>query len=239
MSQRLVRLPRTSPRGQPRNYAQLILDFNLSLTGESVGGFSGKIFKCGSTVDEAELWPTSRYPVTPLLLEYAGSDRSGWGHRRSKDIHILWRYAGGGKWDEIARTLSEGPEWFTYFAFIVKREMVRPEIDHAGEAREASARLCALIDGELAPLAAEGRARTVSFLYNEIAARFAQYVVGQSAIYGGAESLRGEVPGCNDETEIVRIPPGRALTSAADLSASGEDEIRGAPDLKTGKRQSA
>src|SRR5277367_1081440 len=107
----------------------------------------GPFFKCGKLIDESALWPSNHFPVVPLLLEYAGSDHSGHGHNRSRDIHVLWRYVRDRqKWEEIARVTADGADWFHHLAPIVEREMVRPEVDHVAEARAASGRVEALMD---------------------------------------------------------------------------------------------
>jgi hypothetical protein len=177
-------IPRTAPRRGERTYALLVLRQSPRLK-----IFEGVLLKTGRAVEESALRPTPHYPEIPLLIEFAGNDGSGRGHNRSRDIHILWRYAGG-EWEEIARSLSQGSEWFDHLAPIVRRELVRPTgVDHVGEARAAAGRLAALIDGELSQLAEEGRERALAFLYDQVAARFAESVTAAAVVLGPGASL--------------------------------------------------
>jgi hypothetical protein len=171
-----VSIPRTAPRRAERTYALLVLRPSPRRK-----LFEGVFLRTGSLVDEAALRPSPHYPEIPLLIEFAGNDGSGRGHNRSRDIHVLWRFIGGA-WEEIARTLSQGSEWFDHLAPIVRRELVRPAVDHVAEARAAAGRLAALIDGELSQLAEEGRERALAFLYDQVAARFAENVSDAAAI---------------------------------------------------------
>lgn len=166
-----VRIPRSSPSRGERSYAQLILRV---LHHPRVRFFDGPLFRCGQLVDESELRPTPDAPLAPLLIEYAGNDRSGWGHRRSNDIHILWRYdAARADWVEIARTLSQGPEWKWNLAPIVRRELgsVAPAPNFVAIARASTDRVLEILDGELDQFDDEGRARVLSFLYDAFTAR--------------------------------------------------------------------
>ena len=173
-----VRIPRTSGR-QKRGWALLIR--RVSPCG-GIRILEGTHLRPGSAVSEADLRPTPEYPVTPLLIEYAGTTgrdsegRKAHGHNRALDVHILWRYDRPAGWTEIARVASEGPGWREYFLPIVTREFEKwrsdDPVDHVAEARAASSRICAAIDIELARLEAEDRRRVVSFLYDQIVARF-------------------------------------------------------------------
>jgi hypothetical protein len=194
----LVRIPRTALRGAARCYARLVLRPARS---RSLRFFEGRFFKCGAAVEDAALWPTDHYPVTPLLVEYAGStgrDVRGLparGHNRARDLYILWRFnLGCREWEEVAQVISEGPEWYEYFRPIVEREIIKPPVDHVTEARAATGRLAALIDGELNQLADEGRERALSFLYDEIAMRFSEAVTAlpaqRAALLGGQARAR-------------------------------------------------
>lgn len=133
------------------------------------------MFRCGSHVELSDLRPTPEYPETPLLLEYAGNDRSGRGHRRSRDIHILWRLnAERGEFEELARCLSQGSEWFDHMAPIARREIERgapKPVNFADEAGAATRRVLALLDDELSALEDEGRDRVLSFLSDQFTAR--------------------------------------------------------------------
>ncbi len=172
-----VSIPRTAPRRAERTYALLILRPSPRLK-----IFEGVFLRTGSVIEQAALRPTPHYPEIPLLIEFAGRDGGGRGHNRSRDIHVLWRFVAG-EWEEIARILSQGSEWFDHLAPIVRRELVRPAVDHVAEARAASGRLAALIDGELSQLTEEGRERALAFLYDQVAARFADGVSASAGLF--------------------------------------------------------
>lgn len=174
----LVRIPRTAARRSERTYALLVLRKPRS---KALRVFKGRLFQTGAYVEESALWPTPHYPRAPLLIEYAGrtgrdaGGRPARGHNRARDLYILWRFdAARREWDELARTSSEGPEWYEYFAPIVQQEIIPPDVDHVAEARAATGRLAALIDGELDELADEGRGRALGFLYDQIGSRLAE-----------------------------------------------------------------
>jgi hypothetical protein len=185
-----VRLPRSALRRNARTYALLILRPSRS---RALRLFEGKVFKSGIWIPDDALWPTPHFPRVPLLMEYAGtsglaaSGKPARGHNRARDVRVLWRYAGS-EWQEIARCETEGSEWYEYMLPIVRIELARPEsrpgVDHVGEARSAAGRLAALIDGELAQLAGEGREAALGFLYDEVALRCAEAVEDLAAGYG-------------------------------------------------------
>lgn len=139
----------------------------------SVCAFEGTLQRTGSRVPEASLWPTPEYPETPLLIEYAGHDRSGRGHRRSNDLHVLWRYDPElGIWIELARVWSQGPEWYHHLLPIVLAQLrasCQNDVEIAGKATE---RVLHVLDRELAVLPIDGRDRAMSFLYDAFTARF-------------------------------------------------------------------
>lgn len=181
----LIRIPRTAARRSERTYALLVL---RKARPKALRIFKGRLFRTGAYVEESELWPTPHYPRAPLLVEYAGrtgrdaNGRRAAGHNRSRDLYVLWRFdAARREWDEVARVETEGPEWFEYFAPIVAREIIPPDVDHVAEARAATGRLAALIDGELDELADEGRDRALGFLYDQIAARLAESLAKSAA----------------------------------------------------------
>jgi hypothetical protein len=134
--------------------------------------FQGRMLRTGSQVHEIDLHPADEYPAVPILIEYAGSDGSGRGHNRSPDIHVLWRYVNG-RWDEVARVRSQGPEWIAHLLPIVERlllAMPAPanQVEIAGE---VAARVLEFLDGQLDRLGNEGRERAMSFLFDQFAAR--------------------------------------------------------------------
>lgn len=165
-----VSIPRSGGRREA-TYAQLVLRVRRS------GLIDGRFFRTGAQVEESALRPSPAYPEVPLLVEFAGSDGTGWGHNRSPDIHLLWRYdylRHG--FDEIARVRSHGAEWLFHLEPIIRRHIHRPPVDYTSEAREAAARVLAALEGELDQLEDESRARALAVLYNQVTARFAASV---------------------------------------------------------------
>ena len=132
--------------------------------------------RSGAMVNVSDLWPAPDFPATPLLIEYAGSDRTGWGHRRSNSIHILWRFDAGNKeWVEVARATGKGTEWLSALvpatlAQLGPRDLLKP----ADFAERASSRVLILLDRELELLALADRGAMLSVLYEKVTARFAE-----------------------------------------------------------------
>ncbi len=162
----MVRIPRTSNDRKEATYAQLVRRVNAR------GGvpFDGRLMRTGSLIEEADLRPAPDWPATPLLIEYAGNDHSGHGHRRSNDIHVLWKFTGG-EWIELARVMSQGPEWWHHLGPIVLREIRSAPANYVELAGKVTDQVLALLDRELNALEDEGRGRAMSFLYDEFTAR--------------------------------------------------------------------
>lgn len=133
--------------------------------------FEGRLFRCGMRVAVSDLRPTVDYPEVPLLIEYAGNDASGSGHNRSNDIHLLWRYEAGA-WVQLARVASQGCEWVFDILPIVQRELAAAALPQSvDDAEKVSNLVLGVLDRELLTLAGEGRARALSFLWDQFAAR--------------------------------------------------------------------
>jgi hypothetical protein len=133
--------------------------------------FEGVLLKPGSRIDHAELWPDDRYPATPVLLEFAGSDHSGSGHNRSNQIYVLWRFEPERGWVEIARTLCVGAEWIPLLLPIAQRELGGPaRVDSDLAAKVADVFLCRL-DDELKELGAGDRGLVLNFVFEQVSAR--------------------------------------------------------------------
>jgi hypothetical protein len=173
-----VKIPRTAARRAERCYARLVLRAT-----RRAPFFDGPLLRAGAFVEESALWPTPDYPLIPLLIEYAGSDGSGLGHNRSRDVHVLWRYVRARQdFEEVARVASHGAEWVYDLRPIVERELVRPAIDDNARGRAAASRLAALIDGALDELEDAGRESALAALYNQVAARFAESVTAGAVL---------------------------------------------------------
>ena len=161
-----ITIPRSTPGRRERTYAQLVMRVHP----HRALPFEGRMFKTGSRVEEAELHPSSEYPAVPILIEYAGSDRTGRGHNRSPDVHVLWQFVDG-VWNELARVRSHGPEWMVHLRPIVELVLVSLPVNHIEIAGQVSARVLRFLDKELEHLADEGRERAMSFLFDQFAAR--------------------------------------------------------------------
>jgi hypothetical protein len=161
-----VSIPRTNQDRRQQTCAQLIHRVNR----RGLVPFEGRFFKTGRAVEEADLRPAEDWPAVPLLVEYAGNERSGHGHNRSRDIHILWKLENH-EWIELARVTSHGPEWWYHLKPIVMREIRSTEINFVELARQASVRVMELLDLELDRLPGEGRERLLSFISDQFSAR--------------------------------------------------------------------
>jgi hypothetical protein len=163
-----TRIPRTCVDKRQQTYVQLI----HRLKSHSAIPFEGRLLKTGSQIEEADLRPAPDWPEIPVLIEYAGNDRSGRGHNRSNDLHVLWRYDWAGhEWIEIARVTSQGPEWLCHLMPIIRSELNARPPNCVEAAQAATGRVMALMDAELDLLELEGRDRMVSFLYDRFTAR--------------------------------------------------------------------
>jgi hypothetical protein len=138
MSQK-IRIPRSATRRNTITYAKLLRWVNEpALTGFD---FEGELLRPGEMLDEAALWPSEDWPRTPVLLECAGSDAPGWGHRRTPLTYILWRFEAG-QWRELARTSATSSEWCLILGPVARQAVV-------GEIPSRPARECAEIADEL------------------------------------------------------------------------------------------
>ena len=186
-----ITIPRSAPGGRPEpTYAQLILRVRRS------GLIDGRFFRTGARVEERRAKaPRPHIPEVPLLLEFAGSERTGRGHSRSPDIHLLWRYdALRREFDEIARVRSDGAEWLHHLEPIVRRHIRRPPVSPTSEARDAARRVVAALEGELDLLEDEAHERALALLYNPGSRRALRRPVSRnSAGAARAQSACGEI----------------------------------------------
>jgi hypothetical protein len=165
-----VQIPRTTIHRREMTFATLLLRVYLR---RPVAAFEGKSFKPGALIDEAELWPTPEYPPTPVLLEFAGKDHSGWGHRRSNSIWVLWKYdPARARWSELLKYTGQGTEWQDAFKRTAFREIARetPPVD-AATAAAVSGRVLGVLDSELELLSAADRLLVMNYIYQEFSAR--------------------------------------------------------------------
>jgi hypothetical protein len=171
-----ILIPRTASNRRELTYAKLLWRVHPDRT--MVNAFEGALFKPGSRVEYSALWPNDRYPETPLLLEFAGSDYSGHGHNRSNQIHVLWRFDTDGLvWEEIARTLSQDAGWIMNLIPIALRELGGPAAVDAALAADVSAGVLSRLDAELGALAQSDRDLVLNLVFEQVTARMVTYSV--------------------------------------------------------------
>lgn len=132
--------------------------------------FEGKYLKCGSRVEAAQLRPDLSYPEKPVLIEFAGTDRTGSGHNRSADIHVLWRLEADG-WLEIARTICKGADWVQQLRPLAMREVGGPPAADPHLAFQTAKQLVNRLDEDFLNLSASDRQVALGLVYEQIAAR--------------------------------------------------------------------
>ncbi len=135
------------------------------------------LIKTGATIEESALWPTPDYPAVPLLLEYAGNDRTGRGHNRSNDIYLLWRYEReSGRWVALLKCTGQGTDWIAPVKQRALAELARtaPPLS-CTHASDVCVRVLAALDHELELLDTVNRHLVMSFVYQEFSARAVAY----------------------------------------------------------------
>ncbi len=161
-------IPRSAvSRGAP-TYALLLRRVHPYRT--NARSFEGTYLKCGSRVERSQLRPDPSYPETPVLLELAGNDRTGWGHNRSSQIHILWRLEDDG-WLEVARTISKGADWVEQLRPLAMREVGGPPAADQKLAFQTANVLVSRLDEDFRNLSNADRQIALSLVYEQIAAR--------------------------------------------------------------------
>jgi hypothetical protein len=165
-------IPHTSPSRREPTYARLI----RGVCNQPAGlAFEGKLFRCGIAIDDSELWPDAEYPPTPLLIEFAGRGKIGWGHNRSTWLYILWRYDREEReWRELCRASAVGAEWVEYLKPAVLAELRNEPRCPVEAAMRASGKVLVLLDGELGRLSDEERRLAMTLLYEQFTARLAE-----------------------------------------------------------------
>jgi hypothetical protein len=170
-----VHIPKTCEYRGALTYATLLSRVYPRRTWNA---FEGKRFKPGALIDEAELWPGPEFPAIPVLLEYAGDDRTGRSGRRPNHTYLLWRYdRKNALWVELARcTGQDGGDWIEYIKPIARLELARDaEPIDARHAAAVSVLVLAALDLELEKLSTEDRHLVMSFVYREFTARATHY----------------------------------------------------------------
>jgi hypothetical protein len=167
-------IPKTSTSRGAFSYAKLLRRVCPRRTFDA---FEGKLLRPGARIDEADLRPAPDYPAIPILLEYAGHDSSGRGHRRSNDIYVLWRYdAAAGTWSELVRCTCQGADWIEQLKPIAVREIARScEPVDARHAADVCGRVLGMLDQALERLDRDERHLVMAFVYQAFSARATAY----------------------------------------------------------------
>jgi hypothetical protein len=167
-----VLIPNTAVSRRELTSAKLLRRVHPDRT--MANAFEGAYLKPGTRVEISALRPSDDYPETPLLLEHAGSDRTGWGHKRSNQIYILWRFRRG-EWVEVVRTLSKGAEWIQTILPVALREIGGPPPPDPELAAGVMERFLLQFDRELGELSAADRGIALNLFFEQVAARMVQY----------------------------------------------------------------
>lgn len=127
--------------------------------------FEGELLRPGDQVDAA---------AGAVVLEMAGCDAPGRGHRRPEQLYILWQLEGE-TWRELARTRAVGGEWAEDLAAPARRALeARCEAPGAG-CQEAAAHVLEVLEEELDRLDQAGRRRVLDRVWEEFAARVVEW----------------------------------------------------------------
>jgi len=166
-----VRLPHSAVSRQALTFVLLI--HRVYPRRVMLDAFEGPQFRSGETIDQAKLWPEADYPAEPLLLEYAGSDRSGRGHRRSRHTYLLWRFDQVlGKWIELARSAAVSTEWVECLKPIALRCIKAAGREHPKTAAEAVSRTLCYVHSEKEKLEGSALAEYIGLLYEQFTAMY-------------------------------------------------------------------
>lgn len=172
-----VRIPCSSRRNNSNTYGKLLTRVDPQAINGF--GFEGSIIRPGKEVQWSALWPTPAHPKIPILLECAGAQKAGWGHRKEPDVYILWRFDPVRKeWGELGRSSSLTGAW----AYDLRAPAVRALEESLGTAVEIFGgfdkvveRLDHLLTYELGKLPLEERGRAVGILHDQFCSRLVRF----------------------------------------------------------------
>jgi len=163
----MVRIPRSSKRRGEPGYAKLLS--HVDLDAQSGFEFQGTFLRAGDSIPESALWPSPQYPKVPVILEFAGSIRSRFGHNRSPWLYVLWRYQDG-EWFEVARMAAHSNEWCAVLApvaaSLINQDRAKPvAVDALAD------RIRHLIEAEIQRASPEDRAKVATIVHDQLALR--------------------------------------------------------------------
>lgn len=174
-----IMLPRSSARKCREDYCKLLV--SVDPDAQSGFGFEGRIFRPGSIVSEADLWPEGSPPGAPVLLEGAMIAGDGPASKRRMDqLYVLWRYnAEMNAWTELGRARSVSWEWAIELRPLAVRAMQEQRghgaVSSAADHPAIAARIRNVFEGELQELADADKWRVLAIIHDELAGRVAHY----------------------------------------------------------------
>jgi hypothetical protein len=185
---RKIRLPLSrATRSQP-TWAKLLN--RIDPRSRSPFTWHGRFFQPGTWIEESDLWPDGTFPRIPLLVEHAGAATPAKGHNRHRcdNTVILWRYdRDQGKFLEVGRVAAPAGIWMMLLEPLV-REWLRPDADNAAapDLDLIRSRITAFLSAELNLISDPERARVLTLVHDELAARLAEWGLGESWLVGSS-----------------------------------------------------
>jgi hypothetical protein len=127
--------------------------------------FEGDLVRPGSVVELDGL------PEPAVVLECAGTDGAGQGHRRSGVVYVLWRLdRQAGEFRELARVVCENRDWTVDLGPIARRELA-PSQPVLVDPKRVCERICGVLDEEMDRLHRDAQRILLLALYDRLAAR--------------------------------------------------------------------
>ena len=127
--------------------------------------FDGELVRPGTVVGPGLLRSET------VVLECAGTNGAGWGHRGREVVYILWRLDGvAGEFRELARAVCENRDWTVDLGPIARRALAPPKPVLVDPERVCE-RICGVLDEELDPLHRDAQRILLLALYDRLAAR--------------------------------------------------------------------
>ena len=174
---RKVRLPLSSTRRSQIGFTKLLQ--RVDPRSRSPFEWRGRLFRSGTWIEEAQLWPDGSYPRNPLLVEHAGADKPGRGHNRHKSDNtaVLWRYERvAGKFLEVGRVAAPAGMWALLLEPLVRDTLARdagdvpaPDVDLIRD------RITRFLAAEFDIIPDSDRYRILTLVHDELASRIAEW----------------------------------------------------------------
>ncbi len=159
-----IKLPMSGPRRYGLTYLRLVTAVRPSPWGAA---FEGAVFKPGSMVHREELGDR------PVLLEAAGPIGTG---RRREQLYILWKWDDQRlEWMELGRASSYNSDWTVALRPLAASALADGPrlVEVSAEAERIAAKVCDVLDTELASAVEGVRRKSLGMLYDRVLARLA------------------------------------------------------------------